>query len=241
MQTLLCVCVQLIPLPSTRRHPRLSMPERPCSPVAKQRSIGTVRTVHFDLLQTTVVPGSPEAPLDSALSGSPWASLMPPPLPEVRVQGMAYPTSSYLKHINNDYNWIPSTMGSFSLTMYSNSPKMDKQKPTLNSVNVVFATFFLVTDLQVRLSTLSNRSRTRCGLIDCLRACQLLVSSRIGYPVPCIALLPVFLGLSLAFPLDFCLDLDFSSPLLSIGLLRLGLGLGLPPLHPLHLPLRNLT
>ena len=107
--------------------------------------IGTVRTVHFDLLQTTVVPGSPEAPLDSALSGSPWASLMPPALPEVRVQGMAYPTSSYLKHINNDYNWIPSTMGSFSLTMYSNSPKMEKQKPTIHSVNVVFATFFLVT------------------------------------------------------------------------------------------------
>ena len=100
---------------------------------------------------------------------------------------------------------------------------------------------YMVYDLQVRLSTLSNRSRTRCGLIDCLRACQLLVSSRIGYPVPCIALLPVFLGSSLAFPLDFCLDLDFSSPLLSIGLLRLGLGLGLPPLHPLHLPLRNLT
>lgn len=64
-------------------------------------NFGTVRTVHFDLLQTTVVPGSPEAPLDSALSGSPWASLMPPPLPEVRVQGMADPTSSYLDTLNN--------------------------------------------------------------------------------------------------------------------------------------------
>lgn len=35
-------------------------------------------------------------------------------------------------------------MGSFSLTMYGNSPKMEKQKPTIYSVNVVFATFFLV-------------------------------------------------------------------------------------------------
>ena len=144
MQTLLCVCsvdsFAFDKAPSSPFHAGKAM-----FASCEAAIIGTVRTVHFDLLQTTVVPGSPEAPLDSALSGSPWASLMPPALPEVRVQGMAYPTSSYLKHINNDYNWIPSTMGSFSLTMYSNSPKMEKQKPTIHSVNVVFATFFLVT------------------------------------------------------------------------------------------------